>query len=84
MAVFLLDLIITPTRKITEPLQMQIGARILQAWRICVLNSLRRQRYPGRHVGDLGNITANASGVASGKIEDALIKLEGQFSVIGR
>eukprot|EP01006_Ploeotia_vitrea_P062413 TRINITY_DN81906_c0_g1_i1.p1 TRINITY_DN81906_c0_g1~~TRINITY_DN81906_c0_g1_i1.p1 ORF type:complete len:165 (+),score=10.60 TRINITY_DN81906_c0_g1_i1:46-540(+) len=37
-----------------------------------------------RHVGDLGNIEANADGVAEGSITDHLIKLNGEFSVIGR
>ena len=37
-----------------------------------------------RHVGDLGNIVAGADGVAEGKIEDHLVKLSGEFSVIGR
>ena len=37
-----------------------------------------------RHVGDLGNIIANADGVAAGTISDKLIKLDGPFSVIGR
>jgi superoxide dismutase, Cu-Zn family len=37
-----------------------------------------------RHVGDLGNITANADGVAEGSIVDNLIKLSGEFTVIGR
>jgi len=37
-----------------------------------------------RHVGDLGNIEANAEGVAKGKIVDKLVKLEGEHNVIGR
>jgi Cu-Zn family superoxide dismutase len=37
-----------------------------------------------RHIGDLGNITANAEGVAEGTISDHLIKLSGEYSVIGR
>jgi Cu-Zn family superoxide dismutase len=37
-----------------------------------------------RHVGDLGNIVANAQGVASGTILDPLIKISGKNSVIGR
>eukprot|EP00747_Dinoflagellata_sp_TGD_P162414 gnl/TRDRNA2_/TRDRNA2_179982_c0_seq1.p1 gnl/TRDRNA2_/TRDRNA2_179982_c0~~gnl/TRDRNA2_/TRDRNA2_179982_c0_seq1.p1 ORF type:complete len:177 (-),score=45.13 gnl/TRDRNA2_/TRDRNA2_179982_c0_seq1:141-671(-) len=37
-----------------------------------------------RHVGDLGNIEPGADGVAKGEIVDKLIKLEGEFSVIGR
>merc|ERR1712186_268319 len=37
-----------------------------------------------RHVGDLGNIEAGADGVAKGEIVDALIKLTGETSVIGR
>ena len=37
-----------------------------------------------RHVGDLGNATANESGVIEYYLEDKLIKLTGEFSVIGR
>lgn len=37
-----------------------------------------------RHVGDLGNITANAEGVAEFTISDDLVKLSGPYSVIGR
>lgn len=37
-----------------------------------------------RHVGDMGNITANAEGVAMGTYGDHLIKLTGKNSVIGR
>eukprot|EP01116_Phalansterium_solitarium_P010948 TRINITY_DN2654_c0_g1_i2.p1 TRINITY_DN2654_c0_g1~~TRINITY_DN2654_c0_g1_i2.p1 ORF type:complete len:195 (-),score=49.34 TRINITY_DN2654_c0_g1_i2:147-731(-) len=37
-----------------------------------------------RHVGDLGNIVAPSVGVASYKLEDSLVKLEGPHSVIGR
>lgn len=37
-----------------------------------------------RHVGDLGNIVAGEDGVAEGVIEDALIQLSGEYSVIGR
>ena len=37
-----------------------------------------------RHVGDLGNITANEDGVAKGRLEDKMVKLEGPTSVIGR
>eukprot|EP01035_Chromulina_nebulosa_P018224 gene18224-23893_t len=37
-----------------------------------------------RHVGDLGNIEANADGVAEGVITDSLVKLTGEHSVIGR
>ena len=36
------------------------------------------------HVGDLGNIEAGADGIAKGKILSCLIKLDGEFSVIGR
>jgi Cu-Zn family superoxide dismutase len=32
----------------------------------------------------VGNITANESGVAEGTITDSLIKLEGEYSVVGR
>lgn len=37
-----------------------------------------------RHVGDLGNIEAGADGVAVGKVTDKLIKLFGEYSVVGR
>ena len=37
-----------------------------------------------RHVGDLGNIKANKSGVAKFRIQDKLIRLTGKYSVIGR
>ena len=37
-----------------------------------------------RHVGDLGNITANDAGVAEGTIEDKLVSLVGANSVAGR
>ena len=37
-----------------------------------------------RHVGDLGNILADANGVAEGSMSDHLIKLSGSTSVVGR
>jgi Cu-Zn family superoxide dismutase len=37
-----------------------------------------------RHAGDLGNIVADASGVAKGSLTDRLVMLSGEFSVIGR
>ncbi|KAI9597381.1 Cu/Zn-superoxide dismutase [Syncephalis fuscata] len=37
-----------------------------------------------RHVGDLGNVTANADGTANVHISDSQIKLIGPLSVIGR
>lgn len=37
-----------------------------------------------RHVGDLGNITANEQGVASVDIKEALMTLTGDYGVIGR
>jgi Cu-Zn family superoxide dismutase len=37
-----------------------------------------------RHVGDMGNVTAGADGVATGSLTDRLIKLDGEFTVIGR
>ena len=37
-----------------------------------------------RHVGSLGNITADTSKVAKVHIEDKLVKLIGPFSIIGR
>ena len=37
-----------------------------------------------RHVGDLGNVEANADGVANLDYEDRLVSLHGVESVIGR
>jgi len=37
-----------------------------------------------RHVGDLGNIEPDASGIAKGVISDHLIKIEGEYTVVGR
>lgn len=37
-----------------------------------------------RHVGDLGNVTANAEGVATVNIEDTEIALGGAHSIVGR
>lgn len=37
-----------------------------------------------RHVGDLGNITANDKGIAKIRIFDNLVKLKGKYSVLGR
>ncbi len=37
-----------------------------------------------RHVGDLGNIDADGSGVATIDLEDKLVTLQGKHSVIGR
>lgn len=37
-----------------------------------------------RHAGDFGNITANDQGVAEINIEDAVVKLDGEHSVVGR
>lgn len=37
-----------------------------------------------RHVGDMGNITADDKGVSIGKLSDRLIKLEGETTVVGR
>ena len=37
-----------------------------------------------RHVGDLGNITADSSGVATIDMKDGLVKLSGEHSVVGR
>ena len=39
---------------------------------------------PQRHVGDLGNIDANSSGVAIVDITDRFISLTGPNSIIGR
>jgi superoxide dismutase, Cu-Zn family len=37
-----------------------------------------------RHVGDLGNIKANAKGIVSKTMYDKVIKLRGKYSIIGR
>lgn len=37
-----------------------------------------------RHVGDLGNVTAGANGVAKINIVDKILTLTGQHSIIGR
>ena len=37
-----------------------------------------------RHVGDLGNITANKHGCVKKTMKDSLIKLKGKHSIIGR
>ncbi|XP_066115647.1 superoxide dismutase [Cu-Zn] isoform X1 [Saccopteryx bilineata] len=37
-----------------------------------------------RHVGDLGNVTAGEDGVAKVAIEDSMISLSGDHSIIGR
>lgn len=37
-----------------------------------------------RHVGDLGNITANSKGEVKMVIYDNIIKLKGKYSIIGR
>ncbi|XP_015271096.1 PREDICTED: superoxide dismutase [Cu-Zn] [Gekko japonicus] len=37
-----------------------------------------------RHVGDLGNVTADASGVAKLAMQDDIISLSGPHSIIGR
>ena len=37
-----------------------------------------------RHIGDLGNVTADASGKAAINITDKLISLTGPHSIIGR
>ncbi|KZC07670.1 PREDICTED: superoxide dismutase [Cu-Zn] [Dufourea novaeangliae] len=37
-----------------------------------------------RHVGDLGNVEANANGVADVNITDKMIQLQGSNSIIGR
>lgn len=37
-----------------------------------------------RHVGDLGNISTDANGVAKGTKQDTFVKLLGQNSIIGR
>uniref|UniRef100_W5KMP5 Superoxide dismutase [Cu-Zn] n=1 Tax=Astyanax mexicanus TaxID=7994 RepID=W5KMP5_ASTMX len=37
-----------------------------------------------RHVGDLGNVTAGADGVAKINIEDKMLSLSGPHSIVGR
>lgn len=37
-----------------------------------------------RHVGDMGTIEAGADGVSKGTLEDRLIKLDGETTVVGR
>ena len=37
-----------------------------------------------RHVGDMGNITAGEDGVAEGTFTDRLIKITGEYTVVGR
>lgn len=37
-----------------------------------------------RHVGDLGNVTAGANGVAKININDKIISLQGDHNIIGR
>lgn len=37
-----------------------------------------------RHVGDLGNVTTDGSGVAKGTKQDLLVKLIGENSILGR
>tara|TARA_Y100000590_G_C15740135_1_gene1019984 strand:- start:3964 stop:4464 length:501 start_codon:yes stop_codon:yes gene_type:complete len=37
-----------------------------------------------RHVGDLGNVTANKAGIIKTTFTDKLIKLRGKYSIIGR
>ncbi|WP_232529928.1 superoxide dismutase family protein [Rosistilla oblonga] len=37
-----------------------------------------------RHVGDLGNIEANEEGIAMIKIDDSVISLKGEHSIVGR
>lgn len=37
-----------------------------------------------RHVGDMGNITVDAEGNSKGSLTDKLIKLHGEFTIVGR
>ena len=37
-----------------------------------------------RHAGDLGNIAVDAEGNSAGELTDGLVKLFGEFTVIGR
>ncbi|GMF45916.1 unnamed protein product [[Candida] boidinii] len=37
-----------------------------------------------RHVGDLGNISTDATGLAKGVKQDSLVKLIGENSILGR
>ena len=50
---------------------------------------INKQKHGGpndkeRHVGDLGNIKANASGICKMKFTDKVIKLRGKYNIIGR
>lgn len=40
--------------------------------------------HSNRHVGDLGNVTAGEDNIAKIEIVDSLLKLTGQYSIIGR
>jgi Cu-Zn family superoxide dismutase len=42
------------------------------------------QKAKDRHVGDLGNVMANANGVAEFEFADPLVKLSGPHSILGR
>ena len=37
-----------------------------------------------RHVGDMGNIEGGADGISKGELTDKLIKIEGEYTVVGR
>jgi Cu-Zn family superoxide dismutase len=39
---------------------------------------------PRRHIGDLGNVTANANGIANYDLDDLHLSLHGHHSIIGR
>jgi len=39
---------------------------------------------PNCHAGDLGNITADEAGRAAGSLKSTLLKLSGEFSIVGR
>jgi Cu-Zn family superoxide dismutase len=43
-----------------------------------------REDVDNRHAGDLGNLTANQQGVASKELQDAVLSLDGAYSVVGR
>ena len=45
---------------------------------------LKNAPFPYRHVGDLGNVVADANGVATIHIKDKCIELSGPHCIIGR
>jgi len=54
---------------------------------LCLVSSQKQHGGPSdteRHVGDLGNIAADPTGVATINVTDRLISLHGKHSIIGR